>query len=95
MRFVIDNQLPPALARYIASKGYIAEHILDIGPGDASDEAIWAYATGIGAVIISKDEDFPGKALSNPNAVPVVWLRAGNTTKQVLLDCLNRCSQKS
>ena len=35
-----DAQLPPALARAIAQKGYSAEHVFDIGLVHAGDEAI-------------------------------------------------------
>ena len=41
MRFLIDAQLPPALARWIESRGYIAEHVHDFAPVGAS-QAGWA-----------------------------------------------------
>jgi predicted nuclease of predicted toxin-antitoxin system len=31
MRFLIDAQLPPALARWLSSAGHDAEHVADIG----------------------------------------------------------------
>ncbi|WP_397220135.1 DUF5615 family PIN-like protein [Nocardioides sp. AE5] len=37
MRFLIDTQLPPALARLLVSRGHEAEHVVDIGPGEAPD----------------------------------------------------------
>jgi predicted nuclease of predicted toxin-antitoxin system len=30
MRFVVDAQLPPALARYLSSLGHDAEHVFDL-----------------------------------------------------------------
>lgn len=44
MRFVIDAQLPPALARLQIRRGHTAEHVADIGLRDADDSPIWAYA---------------------------------------------------
>lgn len=44
MRFLVDAQLPPALARYLTDAGHQAEHVYDIGMGAASDKAIWSYA---------------------------------------------------
>ncbi|MGC2224174.1 MAG: DUF5615 family PIN-like protein [Methylocella sp.] len=59
MRFLVDAQLPPALSRYLAAGGHEAEHVADIELGGAKDQAIWEYAARVGAVIVSKDEDFP------------------------------------
>lgn len=41
MRFLVDAQLPPALARLLASHGHVAEHVADIGLRDADDSPIW------------------------------------------------------
>ena len=49
-----DAQLPPALARAIAQKGYSAEHVFDIGLVHAGDEAIWKHAAASGAILITK-----------------------------------------
>ncbi|EQD33994.1 hypothetical protein B2A_12866, partial [mine drainage metagenome] len=44
MRFLVDAQLPPALARLLEDRGHQAEHVLDCGLERASDAAIWARA---------------------------------------------------
>lgn len=85
MLFLVDAQLPPALARYLTDAGHQAEHVYDIGMGEASDRAIWGYATQINAVIITKDEDFVSLSSISANAPPVVWVRVGNIGKQALL----------
>lgn len=59
MRFVVDAQLPPALARLIAAQGHHAEHVAEIGLRDGEDSFIWRYALDQQAVIVTKDEDFP------------------------------------
>jgi predicted nuclease of predicted toxin-antitoxin system len=41
MRFLIDAQLPPVLARWIESQGHTAQHVADLQMADASDRAIW------------------------------------------------------
>ena len=58
MRFLVDAQLPPALARRIEALGHSADHVFDSGLTTASDHAIRAHAAKIGAVIVTKDEDF-------------------------------------
>jgi predicted nuclease of predicted toxin-antitoxin system len=37
MRFLVDAQLPPALARWLAGKGHEAEHVADRQMEAASD----------------------------------------------------------
>ena len=44
MRFIVDAQLPPALARLLTAHGHIAEHVEDIGLREADDSQIWRYA---------------------------------------------------
>lgn len=86
MRFLIDAQLPPALARRLTSLGHTAEHVTDIGPGDATDRALWAYALDHDAILVTKDEDFHDMALVLHAAPVIVWVRIGNTRRQALLD---------
>lgn len=85
MRFIVDAQLPPALARLLASHGHHAEHVADIGLRDADDSSIWHYALQHQAIVVTKDEDFPHR-LSRSLAAPVIiWLRIGNTSRNALL----------
>jgi predicted nuclease of predicted toxin-antitoxin system len=58
-RFLIDAQLPPALARRLTALGHVAEHVDDAGLASASDRRIWDYALNHSAVIVTRDEDFP------------------------------------
>ena len=55
MRFLVDAQLPPALARWLSSEGHDAEHVLDFGFAGAEDGDIWSYAAAHGSVIITKE----------------------------------------
>ena len=41
MRFLVDAQLPPVLARRLRGLGHEAEHVYDIGMQAATDRAIW------------------------------------------------------
>lgn len=84
MRFVIDAQLPPALAEHLASAGHEAEHLYNIMRGLQTDREIWSYAIETGAVIVSKDEDFVYLVRDNPAGAQVVWIRLGNVTNKAL-----------
>lgn len=85
MRFLVDAQLPPALARFLASEGYDAEHVFDVGFLTASDGKIWTYALENGAIIVTKDEDFAERASLAAEVPRIVWLRIGNSSKRALL----------
>jgi predicted nuclease of predicted toxin-antitoxin system len=85
VRFLVDAQLPPALARLLSDAGHIAEHVVDVGLADAPDAAIWAFATLHGAIIITKDEDFPVQRASHRHRPTVVWLRVRNCSRQELI----------
>jgi predicted nuclease of predicted toxin-antitoxin system len=77
-RFLVDNQLPAALAHWIEAQGCLAEHVLALNFGQSSDIVIWEHAAATGAVIVSKDEDFARLTLVRAEPVGVVWLRFGN-----------------
>jgi len=43
VKFLVDNQLPPVLARQIQDEfGEEAVHVADLGLQEASDSALWA-----------------------------------------------------
>lgn len=101
MNFLIDAQLPPALARWIAGQGHQAAHVFEVGLQAAEDGAIWEFARNEKAIIVSKDEDFVDRWLLSNKPVALVWVRKGNCSNQALLawlevlwpDMLNRLEQ--
>lgn len=101
MNFLVDAQLPPALARWISARGHQADHVFDTGLLGAADPDIWAHARQQDAVIISKDEDFVDRWLMDEAPVGLIWIRKGNCSNQALLawfeplwhDTLNRLEQ--
>jgi predicted nuclease of predicted toxin-antitoxin system len=40
VKFLVDAQLPPALARWLREAGHEAEHVEDVGLREGSDSAI-------------------------------------------------------
>jgi predicted nuclease of predicted toxin-antitoxin system len=85
VRWIVDAQLPPALARLLQQRGHEAEHVEDAGLREAEDSAIWQRALHRGAIIITKDEDFPIRASASRSAPAIVWLRIGNASCRALL----------
>ena len=83
MRFLVDAQLPPGLARWLASQDYPSDHVYDLGLGAASDDKVEAKARELGAVIWSKDSDFADHSQQG-QGLQVVWIRLGNTSNAAL-----------
>lgn len=86
MRFLIDAQLPPALARWLGLRGHDAVHVADAGLLAGTDAAIATLAVQERRVLVSKDEDF--LLLRLPDRFVLLWLRIGNATNRALLDWL-------
>ena len=88
MRFLLDTQLPKALARALSSQNFEVEHVLDLQLAQSKDSALWRYAAEQNAVILTKDEDFALWVFSGKSGPAVVWLRIGNCPNQLLLSWL-------
>jgi predicted nuclease of predicted toxin-antitoxin system len=85
MRFLVDAQLPPALARWLVANGHTAEHVADRQMEAASDAAIWDCALQEAAAIITKDEDFAQRKTLSDTGPAVIWIRLPNTRRRELL----------
>lgn len=86
MRFLVDAQLPPALARWLTAAGHPSQHVADIGMAATPDLAVWEYAERSNSVLISKDQDFAVRRIVSDAPSPsVVWLRVGNSRRAALL----------
>ncbi len=88
MRFLIDAQLPPALAAALAKLGHEAEHLISRNLLAATDRHVWRLALEKRAAIVTKDEDFVILRRRSADGPPVIWLRFGNTTNRALLERL-------
>ncbi|MBL8760405.1 MAG: DUF5615 family PIN-like protein [Phycisphaerae bacterium] len=79
MRFVVDAQLPPALAPLIREwTGQGAVHVRDLGWLQATDEFIFESLRAPGEVLVTKDADFINMATRAGPPPQVLWLRTGN-----------------
>lgn len=86
MRFLVDAQPPPALARWLTAAGHPSEHVADVGMAAAPDPSVWEYAARKSAVIITKDQDFAVlRIISDAPTPSIVWLRIGNSRRAALL----------
>ncbi len=90
MKFIVDNQLRLALARYLRDRGFDCQHVLEAGLGDAIDSDIWRHAELQERIIISKDEDFFYFAKQRHAKIKVIWVRLGNCRTSALLAVFER-----
>ena len=85
MRFLVDNQLPIALARWFTGVGMQADHVLDFGMQKSSDKQIWTVAAARNDIVVSKDDDFLLLANRPGDTGRLLWVRVGNCRTPALL----------
>ena len=85
MRFLVDNQLPPSLARWLRDRGPDAEHIFESGLHLLDDRSLWARALADARIVVSKDEDFLFLTSQPNDTGRFLWVRLGNCRNDALL----------
>ncbi len=90
MKFLVDNQLPNALSRFLTSRGCDCQHVSDAGLAAASDREVWRHANETDRIVISKDEDFLHMATHAETKARFVWVRFGNCRTSALLEAIER-----
>ena len=76
MRFLLDMNLPPAVAEWLPSKDHDAVHIREIGLGHLPDREVFARAAEEGRIVVTFDLDFGEIAgLAGATGATVLLLR--------------------
>lgn len=88
LHFLVDAQLPPALAGWIRSQGHECAAVREVGLREALDSAIWRWASDNDSVIITKDDDFVSRVRATSVGPAVVRLKVGNVSNPVLIEWL-------
>ncbi|WP_295433925.1 DUF5615 family PIN-like protein [uncultured Thiodictyon sp.] len=70
MRFLLDANMPRSVLALLLQVGHEAEHVKDIGFGDARDDEIAARACTDGAILVTRDLDFADVRRYVPQAAP-------------------------
>jgi len=90
VRFLVDNQLPIALCRFLVSHGAECRHVSEAGLTQHTDLEIWRRAGQAEEILVTKDEDFVHLAASMKTGAQLVWVRLGNCRTAHLLEVFER-----
>jgi predicted nuclease of predicted toxin-antitoxin system len=86
MKFLLDQNLPVVLAKWLEARGHEAEHVKRLRLQESDDLAVARHAKRTGAIVITKDGDFQRLAAPLPQGPQIVWVRIGNTTNPELFE---------
>lgn len=87
----VDAQLSPHLAPWMTDTlGVEAYSARWLGYRDATDEDIFAAARDAGAIVLTKDRDFPDLLERYGPPPKVIWVTMGNTTNARMREVLQR-----
>ena len=85
MLFLVDAQLPPALAEALRQAGLEAMHVVDLGMLAATDRQIWDEAVARNAILVTKDRDFLQLRAAKRDGPVILWVRTGNMVNRTLI----------
>jgi predicted nuclease of predicted toxin-antitoxin system len=89
VKFWVDANLPPRLARWLTGLGHPSIHAFDLEMARSPDEGAWALARSSDTVVISKDEDFARLVIRDDSQGPRLdWIRLGNLPSRILIEKL-------
>jgi predicted nuclease of predicted toxin-antitoxin system len=94
MKLLLDENLPPRLARSVQDLFPGSAHVEDCGLGTATDAEIWRFALANDFVIVSKDSDFCDRSALYGGPPKVVWLRVGNCSADKVEALLRRSAER-
>ena len=78
MRFLLDENMPPAFTDWLVKRGRDAEHVRDVGLRASPDASVWLRAADRDAVILTKDRDYRIRRLAAQRGPVVVWFNFPN-----------------
>jgi predicted nuclease of predicted toxin-antitoxin system len=86
VKFVVDAQLPPRLAKHLVSLGHDAMHVASLPGGESQpDPDIAAYADAEDRVVVTKDADFRHSHTVSRTPKKLLVVATGNIRNDELL----------
>ncbi len=91
MKFVVDAQLPPRLAKHLVSLGHDATHVASLPGGESQpDGDIAAYADHERRAVVTKDADFRHSHAVSGRPRKLLLVATGNIRNDDLLALFER-----
>jgi predicted nuclease of predicted toxin-antitoxin system len=78
LKLLFDQNLSPALVEALQDLFPGSSHTESLGLGKADDSRVWEYAKNGDFTIVSRDADFPERAILLGSPPKVIWIRRGN-----------------
>lgn len=88
MKLLLDENLPPKLARLLGGLFPGTLHARDCGLLGKSASEVWVHARKHQFAIVSKDSDFYQRSILHGHPPKLIWLRLGNCTTQQVLNLI-------
>lgn len=88
MKLLLDENLSRRLVPFLQDAYPGSSQVVLLGLERASDYDVWRYAGEHDFVLVTQDADFYDIGLARGLPPPVLWLRAGNTSKSTVLQLL-------
>ena len=88
MKLLLDENLSRRIVPFLQTAFPGSTQVALLGLESASDSEIWQYAKDNGFVIVSRDSDFPERALVSGHPPQVIWLKIPNCSITVVLNIL-------
>jgi predicted nuclease of predicted toxin-antitoxin system len=91
VRLLVDAQLPPKLATYLAAQGHDAIHVMSLpGAVRTPDAEIAAIADAQDRAVVTKDADFRHSHTVSGSPASLLLVATGNIRNDDLLDLFRR-----
>jgi predicted nuclease of predicted toxin-antitoxin system len=91
MKFLVDMPLSPAVAAWLAERGYDALHASEAGLSDASDADVLSRAREEARVVVTADLDYPRLlAMTGSKGPGLILFRGGDYSERESLERLGR-----
>ena len=91
MKFLVDAQLPKALARWLQQRGHDVVHTLDLPEGNRTkDSSLLTLSNASGRTLITKDADFQIAFELGQGPPKLLLVTTGNITNGELLQLFEK-----
>ena len=91
MKFLVDAQLPRALARWLQHRGHDAVHTLDLpDQNQTKDSVLLKRASDEARILITKDADFQITFQLGKGPPKLMLVTTGNITNSELIDLFEK-----